>query len=752
MARQFRLAPEARVPESKQMNKRDRRFLQFRPHGPRPWLLPPLDALDAAMKDFNFGVATPMNAVSEPRPRKSSRTRPRKPMNVDAVVATVALKAALPEGLLETFGRGQATTLVVQVPSAGWCVPIKDTFFDLLNKAKGDGGRTSQQIWKFVWDGTQRAERPTAGNDDVAKALSKSNSIVGISPNPKTILPRTLTAAPDFHVVVRPLDEAQVREVIALVTGRKSRRPLAHQIVAGLDPVDLAVAIRPGSKLSECEARLQKLAAARVAHIGDNIPRLEALSGCDEAKEWGLNLAKDLDLYRSGKIGWNEVADVGVTVFGPPGCGKTQLAMSLALTLSVPVIFTSYAIWQSNREGHLGDLLAEMRRSMNEAISLAPAIWVCDEVDSLPNRNSDDLRYREWYVAVTNGLLEITERAARPGVIILGAANNISRMDAALMRAGRFGDRIIEIPLPDETALCGIFRHHLAGDLASVDLVPFARNAAGSSGADVAAFVRSARRLARNEGRPMNPDDLMKQIMPPDVRSEDDIRRAAFHEAGHCVAMVALGQRVEYVTIVSKGSSGGRTSVAPLVTDFPTREDLEKSVTIALCGRAAEEVLIGPPSVASSLSTNSDLARATDFIVAMHATWGLGKVPLVRAAFGQASALLHADAELRRTVEDHMANLYQRALKLMSDNAHTIKLIAERLIVARHIDGDEIERILKPAGLELKKPTHVKIIASGSIVPDLAAPPDVSDRGPVKPKTKTKKSNSGPRQPGGFRP
>jgi ATP-dependent Zn protease len=705
--------------------------------------------LDEAMKDFNFGVATPMDAVSEPLPRKPSRKRPRKSTNVDVVVATVALKAALPAGLLETFGHGQATTLVIQVPSAGWCVPVREAFFDLIEEANSDGGRTSKEIWKFVWDGTQRLERPAAGNDEVAKALSKGNSILGISPNPKTILPRTLTSAPDFHVVVSPLDEAQVREVIALVTGRKVRKSLPDELVAGLDPVDLAVAIRPGSKVSQCETRLQKLAAARVAHIGEDIPRLEDLSGCDEAKEWGLNLAKDIELYRNGKIKWAEVSEVGVTVFGPPGCGKTQLAKSLAVTLGVPLIMTSYATWQSNREGHLGDLLSEMRRSMNEALSLAPAIWLCDEVCSLPNRNSEDLRYREWYVAVTNGLLEITERAARPGVIILGAANNISRMDAALMRAGRFGDRIIEIPLPDEKALCGILRHHLAGDLASVDLLPFARSAAGANGADVASFVRSARRLARNENREFVSDDLMRQILPEDNRSTDDIRLAAYHEAGHCVASAALmGKVVDYVMIVARGTSGGRTASPGLETAFPVRADLENNIVMILCGRAAEEVFIGDPSVACSLSSMSDLARATECIVAMHTAWGLGKAPVVRASHGQASALLREDADLRRTVDAHMAGLYRRALQLVSDNARAIHLIAAELIIERHLDAAGIERILKTAGLELNGPKSARTVVSGSLVPDAAG----NEETPVKPEDSgspaaAKKTPNGRRQP-----
>jgi ATP-dependent Zn protease len=286
------------------------------------------------------------------------------------------------------------------------------------------------------------------------------------------------------------------------------------------------------------------------------------------------------------------------------------------------------------------------------------------------------------------------------------------------MRAGRFGDRIIEIPLPDKTALCGIFRHHLAGDLASVDLLPFARSAAGANGADVAAFVRSARRLARNEGRPLHADDLLKQILPEDVRSVPDIRLAAYHEAGHCVAAIVLmGQRVEYVSIVQKRGSGGQTASATLGTDFPTREILEARVLVLLCGRAAEEVCIGAPSIGCSISEKSDLSRGTDLVLGMHAAWGLGRTPMVHAQFTDTSALLLTNDDLRRTVEEHIAALYKRALAFISDNTRAIEAVAERLMVARRIEWTEIDSIMQSI-----RAATVKSVASASIVPDAGDP------------------------------
>ena len=55
------------------------------------------------------------------------------------------------------------------------------------------------------------------------------------------------------------------------------------------------------------------------------------------------------------------------------------------------------------------------------------------------------------------------------GIVLVGATNHSARLDPALIREGRF-DRLIQIDPPDESALAGIFRQHLRGDLAGEDL------------------------------------------------------------------------------------------------------------------------------------------------------------------------------------------------------------------------------------------------------------------------------------------
>lgn len=85
-------------------------------------------------------------------------------------------------------------------------------------------------------------------------------------------------------------------------------------------------------------------------------------------------------------------------------------------------------------------------------------------------------------------------------VVVLAATNRPYVLDAALMRPGRF-DRLVHVPLPDESARALIFSGQLARMRASTDLdvAVLASRTAGCSGAEVVMVCREASLLAIRE-------------------------------------------------------------------------------------------------------------------------------------------------------------------------------------------------------------------------------------------------------------
>lgn len=198
---------------------------------------------------------------------------------------------------------------------------------------------------------------------------------------------------------------------------------------------------------------------------GKNHVFVERLAGYGDARRWALDLKTDLEAYKDKEVEWSDLSS-RLLLSGPPGTGKTTFARALCNTLQVPLIATSVARWLET--SHLGDVLAAMNTTFEQATESAPCILFIDEVDNIGSRGSGDRAYDDYWASIVNRVLELLDGAAKTeGVIVVGATNRPDKIDPAILRSGRL-ERHIVIPAPDTAALVQIIAHHLGSDLDAV--------------------------------------------------------------------------------------------------------------------------------------------------------------------------------------------------------------------------------------------------------------------------------------------
>lgn len=604
-------------------------------------------------------------------------------------LAAFTLEAAIPAAERRRIARAGSYALVLEVPSAEWVEPIRSACSVL-----GE--------WSVVYarTGSSRSEdRPDRGSDAVARRLAEGGRVLGISQACERYLPSALlTAADARHRVPAPSNDVLARVIRAATGQRPPDMPPA--VAAGLGIWDLCAAIRAGSARA-CVARLSAAVAARTAvdrQVADAVP-FPALRGYGEAHAWGMRLIGDLEAWREGRIASFAALDRNVVLASNPGLGKSTYARSLAKSAQLPLLVSSVSSWFSQSNGYLDGVIKHIDTVFEEAYSKAPSILCLEECDSIPSRSSLDGRNSSWWTpVVTHMLLKIDECCAREeaGVCIIGATNHADRLDPALVRPGRLG-RIIRIAPPSAPELAAIVRQHLGADLPDLDLGVVAELGLGASGAQVVGWLQEARARARAAGRPLQAEDLLEVVAPPDTRSSGERMRSAIHESGHAVGAEVLRiAHVEQVDLILRADAAGSTVMRARLGPLPTREDLERMVIGLLCGRAAEVVFLGEASAGAGGGTTSDLARATAFVAGIHASFGLGVGIAYRGPMEDVAGTL-ADPTLRAAVEADLARLHAEAERLVSEYQDVVQAVAEALLDRRVLGGDALRRHLADA-------------------------------------------------------
>lgn len=199
---------------------------------------------------------------------------------------------------------------------------------------------------------------------------------------------------------------------------------------------------------------------------------------------------------------------------GPPGTGKTSLALAMSRTLHMPVLEVRLAMVTSQ---YLGETSKNIDRIFDLAKKLAPCILFIDEFDFVAKtRVSDDHGAMKRAV---NMLLKNIDQISfvKNGVLLIGATNHPRILDEAAWR--RF-DEVVEFPLPDQAMRQAILRKIAAAIECDCDFADLAARTEGFSGSDLRMMMKEAVMSALMEDRHrVDPVDIEQGLLRVEERN-----------------------------------------------------------------------------------------------------------------------------------------------------------------------------------------------------------------------------------------
>ena len=491
---------------------------------------------------------------------------------------------------------------------------------------------------------------------------------------------------------------------LTLASGAQLRGALSQALVfTALAGFVVGVGLRGGRERAEAVGAARGAAVSQGARkscgFGDVAANDEALQSMRELTDY----LKRPEKYRR----YGARMPAGVLLYGPPGTGKTLMARALAGEAGVPFFALSGSDFV---EKYVGVGASRVRELFKKARKAGKCVIFIDEIDALGKRrdeNSSDERDQ-----TLNALLsEMSGFYTGDGVIVVAATNRIDALDPALLRPGRF-DRQIEVGLPGRAQRLSILKLHsrnkpLTDEACLEELAAQTVSLSGASlenllnEAALAAAIRDDGGIRRRDLQAAFYKTLAGADRPMTATAEER-RSIAIHEAGHALASRLLSpeNRLARVSILPAGhGAAGYNLCIPAERVMVGKGQMENQICVLLAGRAAEQVALGEDALTAGAS--SDLARATELAAAMVNELGMAGEPAVslkalQRSCGGASGAAEACRKL-------LSAQYARVTRLLSEHAAALKALAEALMAAESLEGDEAARIID-ANLSHERP------------------------------------------------